>query len=101
MILDLLIRAGYDTTKTHPECYRNFSYVFFSELLIESQDLGRDDLAARALNGMLAHATRYKPRHIDIALPWHDAIAKEAYEIADAMLRAGALSRPQQTSEAK
>lgn len=45
----------------------------------------RDKIAIEALNGMLAHSTRYKPR--EGANPdWHLAIAEEAYEIADAML---------------
>lgn len=48
----------------------------------------RDRIALEALGGMLAHSTRYKPREIDRALHWHDAIAKEAYELADAMLAA-------------
>lgn len=48
--------------------------------------LRRDEFAAAALNGMLAHTTRYKPRHTDCELHWHQAIAKEAYEIADAMV---------------
>lgn len=47
----------------------------------------RDAIAIYALQGMLAHATRYKPRPGDPE-NWHDAIAKEAYEIADAMMRA-------------
>lgn len=46
----------------------------------------RDDIAVRAMQGMLAHPTRYKPRTQDAHLHWHDAISKEAYEIADAML---------------
>jgi len=45
----------------------------------------RDEIAKAALNGMLAHPKRYKPRPGDPA-NWHAAIAKEAYEIADAML---------------
>jgi len=51
------------------------------------EDVARIDIfAAMALNGMLAHSTRYKPRPGDPS-HWHDAIAKEAYEIAHAMLR--------------
>jgi len=47
----------------------------------------RDYFAAQALNGMLAHSTRYRPR--PGANPvWHRAIADEAYEIADAMIDA-------------
>ena len=45
----------------------------------------RDLIAMLALNGMLAHSTRYQPR--DKQQHWHDAIAAEAYQLADAMLR--------------
>ena len=45
----------------------------------------RDRVAVNALNGMLAHSTRYRPREGE-GYPWHLSIAKEAYEIADAML---------------
>jgi hypothetical protein len=51
----------------------------------------RDCLAGEALNGMLAHARHghgYRPRPEDAHLGWHGAISKEAYEIADAMLKA-------------
>lgn len=47
----------------------------------------RDDNARAAMRGMLAHPTRYKPRP-GAPENWHDAIAEEAYEIADAMERA-------------
>jgi hypothetical protein len=47
----------------------------------------RDHFAGLALMGMLAHSTkRYKPR-VGAPENWHDAIAEEAYEIADAMMR--------------
>ena len=45
----------------------------------------RDKIAIAALAGMLAHSTRYKPRP-GAPADWHQAIAEEAYEIADAML---------------
>ena len=45
----------------------------------------RDYFAATALQGMLAHSTRYRPR--DRYQHWHDAISQEAYEIADSMLQ--------------
>lgn len=45
----------------------------------------RDYFAAKALNGMLAHATRYLPRP-GASADWHVAIAEEAYELADAVL---------------
>jgi hypothetical protein len=48
----------------------------------------RDEFARAALYGMLAHPVRYKPRHSESALHWHDAIASEAYDIADAMVSA-------------
>ncbi len=48
----------------------------------------RTYIATEALKGMLAHPTRYKPRTEDQHLHWHDAISKEAYDLADAMLRA-------------
>ena len=51
----------------------------------------RDVCAVAALTGMLAHSrngTGYHPRDEDNHLHWHDAIAKEAFELADAMVRA-------------
>jgi hypothetical protein len=51
----------------------------------------RDSFAIAAMQGMLAHATRYKPRP-GAPANWHDAISVEAYEIADAMLKARGLS---------
>jgi len=45
----------------------------------------RDRIAIEALNGMLAHSTKYRPR-VGANPDWHLAIAEEAYEIADAML---------------
>lgn len=44
----------------------------------------RDCIALGALSGMLAHATRYRPRKE--GQDWHEAIAEEAYEIAEAMV---------------
>lgn len=44
----------------------------------------RDQFAIAALTGMLAHSTRYKPR--EEGVDWHWSIAKEAYELADAMM---------------
>jgi hypothetical protein len=41
-------------------------------------------IAMQALNGMLAHGTRYRPR--DGRKDWHSAIAEEAVELADALL---------------
>lgn len=48
----------------------------------------RDEFARAALYGMLAHPVRYKPRHSECHLHWHDAIASESYDIADAMVSA-------------
>lgn len=48
----------------------------------------RDYAAIKAMQGMLAHSTRYRPREQDNHLHWHEALAKEAHEIADAMLAA-------------
>lgn len=47
----------------------------------------RDGFAAQALQGMLAHATRYRPRE-HASRNWHEAISEEAYKLADAMLEA-------------
>lgn len=47
----------------------------------------RDAMAIAAVNGMLAHSTRYRPR-VGAPENWHEAIAEEAYQIADAMLAA-------------
>ncbi len=62
-----------------------FSFFPPRSSLIEDNRGIRDRLAATALQGMLAHATRYKP-HASDPDNWHEAIAKEAYEIAYAML---------------
>ena len=53
-------------------------------LLIEDGLSVRDRFAMAALSGMLAHSTRYKPR--EEGADWHWSIAKEAYELADAMM---------------
>lgn len=45
----------------------------------------RDWFAGQALLGMLAHSTRYRPRE-GASSNWHDAIAEEAGQLADAML---------------
>ena len=44
-------------------------------------------IATIAMQGMLAHPTRYKPREQDAHMHWHDALATEAFDIADAMAR--------------
>lgn len=53
----------------------------------------RDDNARAALGGLLVRRRRYKPR-IGAPENWHDAIAEEAYEIADAMERARQPTKP-------
>jgi len=47
----------------------------------------RQWFAGMVLNGMLAHPTRYRPRP-GAPANWHEAIAQEAFEIADALLAA-------------
>jgi hypothetical protein len=62
-----------------------------AEIVATLEDGGlskRDLIAAHALTGMLAHGTRYKPRS-GAPANWHQAIAEEAYQIADAMLVVG------------
>lgn len=44
-------------------------------------------IAISAMQGMLAHPTRYKPRGEDIGKHWHNAIVAEAFDIADVMIR--------------
>lgn len=45
----------------------------------------REAFAMAALQGMLSHGTRYKPR-AGAPVNWHKAIAEEAAEIADALI---------------
>ena len=44
-----------------------------------------DKNATAAMQGMLAHQKRYRPRAEDQHLHWHQALANEAYDIAAAM----------------
>jgi hypothetical protein len=48
----------------------------------------RDAAALAALQGMLAHSTRYRQRPEDSHLHWHAAILREAFQIADAFIAA-------------
>jgi hypothetical protein len=51
----------------------------------------RDRIAYHALEGMLAHASHghgYHNRPEDCGKSWHEGIAHEAYDLADAMLKA-------------
>lgn len=57
-----------------------------NDLPIDGMSL-RDYFAAKAMQGMLAHSTRYHPAQ-GYPEKWHDAISQEAFEIADAMLEA-------------
>ena len=43
--------------------------------------------ACAAMQGMLAHSTRYHCRKEDEALTWKQGIIKEAYELADELLK--------------
>jgi hypothetical protein len=51
----------------------------------------RVTLAGRAMQGMLAHPTRYHPAP-GYPVDWHQAIAKEAFELADAMIAQGSVT---------
>ena len=54
---------------------------------IESEGINlRDWFAGMALQGMLARSQRYRAR--DGRSDWYSAIAEEAYEISDALLKA-------------
>lgn len=44
-----------------------------------------NEFAEKALNGMLAHSTRYKPAY-GYPHNWHAAISQEAFEIAEQMI---------------
>ena len=45
----------------------------------------REQFAMAAMQGMLSHATRYKPRD-GASVNWHEAISEEAVQLADALL---------------
>ena len=45
----------------------------------------RYEIAKSAMQGMLAHSTRYRPRNPN--MNWHNAIAEEAKELADALIK--------------
>lgn len=45
----------------------------------------REQFAMAAMQGMLAHATRYKPRE-GASENWHEAISEEVVQLADALL---------------
>lgn len=43
--------------------------------------------ACAAMNGMLAHSTRYHCREEDKSLTWKQGMIKEAYELSDELLK--------------
>ena len=45
----------------------------------------RQQFAMVAMNGMLAHSTRYRPRQ-GASNNWHEAMAEEAVQLADALI---------------
>lgn len=45
----------------------------------------REQFAMAAMQGMLSHSTRYKPRE-GASSNWHKAISEEAVQLADALL---------------
>lgn len=47
----------------------------------------RQQFAMAAMQGMLAHATRYKPRD-GASSNWHETISEESVQIADALIAA-------------
>ncbi len=51
------------------------------------EERDRDLIACLAMQGMLAHSTRYKPP-ATFKGHWHSFLATEAYEIAEAMMKA-------------
>lgn len=53
---------------------------------LEAQGLTkREQFAMAAMQGMLAHATRYKPRE-GASENWHEAISEESVQLAGALL---------------
>ena len=42
----------------------------------------KEQVAIAALQGMLSHSTRYKASNKYSTLSWHEAIVKEAFDIA-------------------
>ena len=45
------------------------------------------DASVAAMQGMLAHPTRYKPRECDKDVHWHIAMCREASDLADEMIK--------------
>lgn len=64
------------------ECDLDFLNV---ENLMIDWEQRRYEIAKYAMQGMLAHSTRYKPRNPN--MNWHNAIAEEAKELSDALIK--------------
>lgn len=58
---------------------------FFEDFGTIDWEQRRYEIAKSAMQGMLAHSTRYKPRNPN--MNWHIAIAEEAKELADALIK--------------
>jgi hypothetical protein len=57
--------------------------------MIDEQKERRLMIATFMVQGMLAHSTRYRPRHytnVDKQPHWHEAIVDEAFELADVLI---------------
>lgn len=64
------------------ECDLDFLNV---ENLMIDWEQRRYEIAKSAMQGMLAHSTRYTPRNPN--MNWHNAIAEEAKELSDALIK--------------
>lgn len=58
---------------------------FFEDFETIDWEQRRYEIAKSAMQGMLAHSTRYKPRNPN--MNWHNAIAEEAKELSDALIK--------------
>lgn len=58
---------------------------FFEDFEAIDWEQRRYEIAKSAMQGMLAHSTRYRPRNPN--MNWHNAIAEEAKELADALIK--------------
>lgn len=58
---------------------------FFEDFEAIDWEQRRYEIAKSAMQGMLAHSTRYKPRNPN--MNWHNAIAEEAKELSDALIK--------------
>lgn len=62
-----------------------FQHAENERVLNAQKDSITEHYAIAAMNGMLAHRKRYRPRPEDAGLKWHYAMAREAFDIAEAM----------------